>query len=169
MQTIFFSLSFTSLIAWILQTVGFYYANRFAENIIFKICAFALLMYLKIYDTWNQVYTIMGLISACYISFYVYYGSCNISNYFCKFRLPNRSNFSLILGIIGAILSYYIIYWSKFPKDGSSFENYNKLSSVYALIIVLFIAINLLKKRDITYGIVILLVMAIIILSRGLI
>jgi hypothetical protein len=121
LQTFFFSLSFTSLVAWILQTVGFYYANKFAENTIFKFLAFLIFMYLKIYDTWNQVYTILGLISAFYISFYIFYGACNISNFLCKLKLPTRSNCSLILGIFGGILSYFIIYWSKFPKEGSSF------------------------------------------------
>ena len=121
LQTIFFSLSFTSFIAWFLQTIGFYYANKFAEYTIFKLLAFCIFMYLKVFDTWNQVYTILGLLSAFYMSFYIYYGACNISNFLCKLKLPTRSNCSLVLGIIGGILSYFIIYWSKFPKEGSSF------------------------------------------------
>jgi hypothetical protein len=121
LQTIFFSLSFTSFIAWLLQAIGFYYANKFAEYTFFKLLAFCIFMYLKVFDTWNQVYTILGLLSAFYMSFYIYYGACNISNFLCKLKLPARSNCSLVLGIIGGILSYFIIYWSKFPKEGSSF------------------------------------------------
>jgi hypothetical protein len=167
MQTVFFSFSFCSLVAFFLQSVGFYYANKFSETWIIKLSAFILFMYIKIYDSWNWVFTIMGLISAFYVSFYVYYGSCNIARYFCSFRLPARSNWLVSLGIICGILSYLIIYWSKYPKAGSCFENYSKLSSVYTLIIIAFLFINLIRERDLTYGVVLLIVMASIIISRG--
>lgn len=115
---------------------------------------------MKIYNTWNKFFTIMGLISAFYVSFYVYYGACNISNYFCSKKLPSRSNYSIVLGIFCGYMSYLVIYWSKFSKNESVFNMYSQLSSVYVLFILVFILINLVRQRDLTYGIILLIIMA---------
>ena len=112
-QFIFFTISISSFIVFILKAVKFEYAEYFTNNYVFKFVVGLLFLYMKIWKFFDDGMIYVTYLCAVFISFYVYDCCCNIAEAANR-RVGNKEIFIvpstvLCLGLIG-----YTIYLNKY-------------------------------------------------------
>ncbi len=117
LQILFFSMSLSSLVVFLLQSVKFYYAES-VENIrIIKVISFLLFWYLKIWDLWINEMMIVSLFSAVTVCIYIFDCCANISDAH-KQTNQQRKQIAFLLALTLNICGFFlIIYLTKLTDN----------------------------------------------------
>ena len=158
LQAVFFGLSLTSFVAFLLKIINFSYANVIANNSISRIVVIFCFIYLKTWSTWSSwlIYPAYGC--ALFMSFYTYDCAYNIIEAYTN-KIRGRYILQVFFYVWVCIVGLLALY--KLGYD-------QKILTVLACECVIIFIFNAVKNKHIINSAIIVIAMLIYTLMKYL-
>ena len=79
LQCVFFGLTLSSFLAFLLKMINFAYADFVASNTLVRIFVVGCFIYMKAWNNWSSKLIFVGYGTSLFIAMYVYDCCCNLS------------------------------------------------------------------------------------------
>ena len=145
LQCVFFGLTLSSFLAFLLKTINFSYADFVANNIRVKVLVIGCFIYMKMWNSWSGYLIYVGYGTSLFISLYIYDCSCNLSEHYVN-KVRGFYTGQVFLFVWISIIGIFALYLLKYQP----YHLYYLIGQIGTIFIY-----NALKNRHIIHSTVI--------------